>query len=107
MSKEVEMDFQKWFDDPVDPEPITEADNSKHRIGLRRIDTPQKLAEAFIFGIIGAVFLGAVVGLCLEFLGYWEIYINDWSGKMVFIFLAVVIGFFGSMSIGLTSKLRG
>ena len=106
MAKEVEKDFQKWFEDPLDPEPVAEAEQPKHRFGLRRIDIPQKLAEAFIFGSVGAIFFGAVVGLCLEFLSYWEIYRNDWSGKIVFIILAAVIGFFGGMSIGLSSRLR-
>ena len=106
LAEEVEKDFQKWFDDAAYPEPIAEADHSKRDNRLRRVGTPQKLAEAFIFGGVGAVFLATIVGLFLEFLRYWGMYSKNWSDTILFIFLAAVVGFFGGMGIGLSSKLR-
>jgi len=106
MAREVEKDFQKWFDDTVDPEPLAEVDHSKHSIGMRRVGTLEKLSDAFKFGFIGAVLLGTIVGLFIEFLSYWEMYNNNWSDPIVFISLAAAIGFFSGMSIGLSTILR-
>ena len=111
LAKDVEKDFQRWFGDPVDPEPddisfLPEAEYSNHRIGIRRVDTLQKLLEAFKFGFIGAVFLGTIAGLIIEFLSYWELYNKYWPDPIEFISWVGVIGFFIGMSIGLSSKLH-
>ena len=106
LAEEVEEDFQRWFDDPVDPEPYPDVDHPNHSIGMRRVGIFEKLSDAFKFGFIGAVFLGTIVALFAEFLSYWEMYNNNWPVPIVFIALAVVIGFFGGMSIGLPTKLR-
>jgi hypothetical protein len=96
--------FQEWFQDtvPADPPFSAEADRSCYKTRKRRVYDWHKLFEAFNFGFGGAISLGALVGFIILLMDN-SIYggvINDWSDQLFVIFMAMVIGFFGGMSLG-------
>jgi len=106
LAEEVEEDFQRWFDDPVDPEPFSDVDHSNHSIGMRRVGIFEKLSDTFKFGFIGAVSFGTIVGFIIVYMSFWGWYSNDWPAPIFVIFVAAVIGFMGGLYKGLPTKLR-
>ena len=108
---EVQKDFQRWFGDPVDPEPdvvsfSSEADWSYHGIERRRAHTLGKLSGLFKLAILGGVTLGLIVGAFIAYLSLFRWYSNSWPDPIVFISIAVATGFIGGLYKGLFSKLR-
>lgn len=102
--------LQEWFQDsvPADPPFPAETDHSYYKTRKRRVYNWHKLLDAFNFGFGGAISLGALVGFIILLMDN-SVYggiINDWSDQLFIIFMAMVIGFFGGISLGTFSILH-
>jgi hypothetical protein len=111
LGHEVRKDFQNWFGNPVDPEPDVipfplEADRSNQRLRRRQADTLRKLSVLLKLALVGGIGLGGIVGAFIAYLSAWGWYSNSWPDPIVFISMAMVLGFFGGLYKGLLSKLR-
>jgi len=111
IDQEVQKDFQKWFGDPVDPEPevapfSSETDWSYHRIERSSTYTQPKLLGLFKPAILGGGILGLIVGAFIVYLNSFRWYSNSWPDPIVFISIAMGTGFIGGLYKGLFSKFR-
>lgn len=143
LAKDVQKDFQRWFEDTVPPdtsffpanEPyiISEApflppdasfpaskasllvidipssgetDHLNHRTPSKRVNNRPKLSEVLKFGSQGAVVVGIFVVFILTYLSILGWYSSHWPNPIIFIILAMVIGFMGGLYKGLYYKLR-
>ena len=127
-AKDLQKKFYEWFSDPVSADPLLPADidrsigdhvpadppfptktyYSHYKKRRRHVYDLQKLPELIIYGFRGAASVGVGVGfpilmMDISYVQWWN---ENWPEQITVIFLAMVLGFWGGLSIGAIHKLH-
>ena len=120
-SRVLQKKFEEWFRDLIpadtdhsieDPDPAdfpfrTARYYPYYIYRSSRAETLPKLFELFIFGIVGAAFVGVGAGFIVWMMNMSNLeWSNSWPSQNVVICLAILIGFGGGIVGGSIDKLR-